>query len=49
VLQNLPSCPGAALIGRVSNANPGKVILTSPWGSSRYLELPVGELLPRIC
>ena len=26
-----------------------KVILHSPWGSRRYLELPQGELLPRIC
>ncbi|MGI2261017.1 hydrogenase expression/formation protein HypE [Shewanella sp. GXUN23E] len=48
-LQALPCCPDAAVIGQVSGANPGKVILTSPWGSSRYLELPAGELLPRIC
>lgn len=26
-----------------------KVVLKSPWGSSRYMEMPRGELLPRIC
>ncbi|MBN2894429.1 MAG: hydrogenase expression/formation protein HypE [Campylobacterales bacterium] len=39
----------AALIGTVTQKRPGRVILKSPWGSSRYLELPKGELLPRIC
>ncbi|ELR64481.1 hydrogenase metallocenter (NiFe) assembly protein HypE [Photobacterium marinum] len=39
----------AAIIGRVSEDRPGKVILKTPWGSRRYLDLPQGELLPRIC
>ena len=39
--------PNAQIIGEVRE---GKgVVLESPWGTSRYLELPKGELLPRIC
>ena len=43
------SQPTAAIIGTVVEQHLGKVVLTSPWGSQRYLELPKGELLPRIC
>jgi hydrogenase expression/formation protein HypE len=39
--------PNASIIGKVTNGD--RVILKSPWGSSRYIELPKGELLPRIC
>lgn len=39
----------AAIIGRVEASAAGRVILNNPWGSRRYLELPRGELLPRIC
>jgi hydrogenase expression/formation protein HypE len=39
--------PHASIIGKVTNGD--RVILKSPWGSSRYIELPKGELLPRIC
>ncbi|MCL1061674.1 hydrogenase expression/formation protein HypE [Shewanella benthica] len=39
----------AAIIGTVATERAGKVILKTPWGSSRYLDLPQGELLPRIC
>jgi len=39
--------PNATIIGEVKE---GKgVLLRTPWGTSRYLELPKGELLPRIC
>jgi len=37
----------ASVIGEVTDDK--KVVLTSPWGSKRYIELPKGELLPRIC
>jgi hydrogenase expression/formation protein HypE len=37
----------ASIIGEVTDEK--KVVLTSPWGSKRYIELPKGELLPRIC
>ena len=39
----------AAIIGTVSDELPGKVILRTPWNTKRYLDLPQGELLPRIC
>jgi len=39
----------AELIGTVSMAYEGKVILKSSWGTKRFLDLPTGELLPRIC
>lgn len=39
----------AARIGKATNEKVQKVIMHSPWGSRRYLELPKGELLPRIC
>ena len=48
-LSEFPFCADAAIIGEVTMKKPGRVVLQSPWGSSRYLELPKGELLPRIC
>ncbi len=42
-------CDQASIIGYVTDAHNGKVILNTPWGSSRYLDIPQGELLPRIC
>lgn len=41
--------PHAAIIGNISDAHLQKVILTSGWGTKRFLETPTGELLPRIC
>ena len=39
----------ATLIGSVSQQHRGRVILNSSWGTKRFLDLPTGELLPRIC
>jgi hydrogenase expression/formation protein HypE len=39
----------AAIIGRATTQYRGKVILNSSWGTKRFLDLPTGELLPRIC
>ena len=39
----------AALIGEVVNEHPGKVVMKTCLGSSRIIDMPVGELLPRIC
>ena len=39
----------AAIIGTVTQLHRGKVILNSSWGTKRFLDLPTGELLPRIC
>lgn len=41
--------PHAEIIGIVTNRHAKKVILKSAWGTSRFLETPTGELLPRIC
>ncbi|HSR74329.1 MAG TPA: hydrogenase expression/formation protein HypE [Sulfurovum sp.] len=49
VLQRLDITGKAAVIGTVSIKKRSKVILHSAYGSSRYLDLPKGELLPRIC
>jgi len=39
----------SAIIATVTNQYDGKVILNSSWGTKRFLDLPTGELLPRIC
>ena len=39
----------SACIGTVTLLHQGKVILNSSWGTKRFLDLPTGELLPRIC
>ena len=39
----------ATAIGTVTHEHDGKVILNSSWGTKRFLDLPTGELLPRIC
>ncbi|QDF75527.1 MULTISPECIES: hydrogenase expression/formation protein HypE [Shewanella] len=49
IIQRYGQCQQAAIIGHVEQGHTGKVVLKTPWGSSRYLDLPQGELLPRIC
>ena len=39
----------AERIGTVTDAHPKSVVLRSSWGTQRYMEMPTGELLPRIC
>ncbi len=39
----------AALIGRVTDAHPGLVVGRTAIGGQRVIDLPAGELLPRIC
>lgn len=39
----------ASIIGNVTDQYVGRVVLNSAWGTKRFLELPTGELLPRIC
>ena len=48
VLAAHPVCRGASLAGAVEEGS-GQVILTSPFGSARVLDLLSGEQLPRIC
>lgn len=39
----------AAIIGTVVEEHPGRVVMKTRLGSSRIIDMPVGELLPRIC
>ena len=39
----------AAIIGRVTSEHPGRVVMTTMLGASRIIDVPAGELLPRIC
>jgi hydrogenase expression/formation protein HypE len=39
----------AVIIGRVVAAHPGIVVGRTVIGSQRVIDLPAGELLPRIC
>ncbi len=39
----------AAIIAQVTHQYDGRVVLLSAWGSKRFMDLPTGELLPRIC
>jgi hydrogenase expression/formation protein HypE len=39
----------AAIIGEVVAEHPGQVVMKTGLGASRIVDMPVGELLPRIC
>jgi hydrogenase expression/formation protein HypE len=39
----------AAIIGEVVKEHPGQVVMRTSLGASRIIDMPVGELLPRIC
>ena len=39
----------AVILAKVTNKHNQKVILNSAYGTSRFLDTPTGELLPRIC
>jgi len=39
----------ASIIGKVTDKHLKKVIINSAWGTQRFLDVPTGELLPRIC
>ena len=40
---------GATIIGEVVAEHPGQVVMKTSLGASRIVDMPVGELLPRIC
>lgn len=48
-LRAFPDTAGAAVIGEVTEENPGKVVLRTEVGAQTLLPRPGGELLPRIC
>jgi hydrogenase expression/formation protein HypE len=39
----------AAIIGHVTGEHSGRVVIRTPYGSSRIIDMLSGELLPRIC
>jgi hydrogenase expression/formation protein HypE len=39
----------ATIIGEVAAEHPGQVVMKTSLGASRIVDMPVGELLPRIC
>ena len=49
VLKEFENCSNATIIGKVTDMHLQKVILNSSWGTKRFLDIPSGELLPRIC
>jgi len=49
ILKKFEFCKDASVIGKAASDYSGKVVLRSQWGTSRFLEPPKGELLPRIC
>ena len=49
VMKNHAYGKDAAIIGRVTVEHPGTVVAKTAMGSSRVVDLPAGELLPRIC
>ncbi|WP_310441715.1 hydrogenase expression/formation protein HypE [Sulfurimonas sp.] len=49
ILKTFENCSKAAVIGKVTDTHLKKVVLKSSWGTSRFLDTPSGELLPRIC
>lgn len=48
-LKATPYAKGAAVIGRITEDNPERVVLNTELGTRTLLPKPQGELLPRIC
>ena len=48
-MQSHPLGQRATIIGRVVSEHPGMVVSKTRIGASRVVDLPAGELLPRIC
>jgi hydrogenase expression/formation protein HypE len=49
ILQSHPVGEGAAIIGEVRERDGGMVSMTSEIGTTRLIDMPSGEQLPRIC
>jgi hydrogenase expression/formation protein HypE len=49
VMRNNEYGKNAVIIGRVTDEHPGLVVARTTIGGSRVVDLPAGELLPRIC
>ena len=52
IVETLHQCPyseNAAIIGEITEEQPGKVVMMTEIGTQALLPQPGGELLPRIC
>lgn len=49
VLKEIDISKEAQIIGKASALHREKVVLNTAWGTQRFIDLPTGELLPRIC
>jgi hydrogenase expression/formation protein HypE len=49
VLKECEITQEASIIGKATLKHQGKVVLQTAWGTQRFIDLPTGELLPRIC
>lgn len=49
MLRDNPLGKDARIIGKASSQVPGRVILNTKIGGKRFLDMPIGENLPRIC
>jgi hydrogenase expression/formation protein HypE len=49
VLHDHPLGRRAARIGTITDAHPGRVVMTTPYGANRILQMLTGAQLPRIC
>ncbi len=49
VLKTFSQNKMCSCIGKVTDEYTKKVVLSSEWGTKRFLDMPTGELLPRIC
>jgi len=49
VLKTNPYGRNAAVIGRVVNVEKARLLLKTPFGTTRVLDMLAGEMLPRIC
>lgn len=49
IMRSLPEGKNAAIIGKVSENHPGKVIVKTVFGGSRIIAKLAGDQLPRIC
>lgn len=48
-MRSLPEGEGAVAIGHAIEGNAGRVVMKTPFGGSRIVDMLVGEQLPRIC
>jgi hydrogenase expression/formation protein HypE len=49
LMRGIPASSKAAIIGRTVETRPGMVVAVTRTGGKRIVDLPAGEILPRIC